>query len=91
MCGMLTETDRLSAVEPRKSMSRVLFVALLLSSIFPNTALATIFGVARGIMHYPLHRPVEGAVVTLKAISSDWSKATISDEDCAAVTTNPTY
>jgi hypothetical protein len=60
-------------------MPRVLLFALLLSSILSTTALATIFGAARGIVHDPLHRPVQGAVVTLKAISSDWSKTTSSD------------
>ena len=34
---------------------------------------ATIFGSARGIVHDPQHRPIEGATVVLKAKTSDWS------------------
>jgi hypothetical protein len=36
---------------------------------------ATIFGSIRGIVHDPQHRPIPGAVVTLKAVSSDWTKS----------------
>jgi outer membrane receptor for ferrienterochelin and colicin len=37
-------------------------------------AIATIFGSVRGIIHDPQHRPVQGAMVMLKAKASDWSK-----------------
>jgi outer membrane receptor for ferrienterochelin and colicin len=43
------------------------------------TAAATIFGSVRGIIHDPQHRPVEGAMVMLKAKSSDWSKTANTD------------
>jgi hypothetical protein len=43
------------------------------------TALATIFGSVRGIVHDPQHRPIQGARVTLKAQTSDWTQA----EDCS--------
>src|SRR5579872_5946872 len=39
------------------------------------TASATIFGSVRGIVHDPQHRPIQGAMVMLKAKSSDWSKS----------------
>ncbi len=44
-------------------------VAALLSGI----AQATVFGSARGIVHDPQHRPVQGAVVTLHAANSELS------------------
>jgi len=44
-------------------------------------ALAAIFGSVRGVIHDPQHRPVQGAMVMLKAKSSEWSKATNSDSN----------
>ncbi len=44
---------------------------LLLSSIY---ALANIYGAIRGVVHDPQHRPIQGAMVMLKAKSSDWAK-----------------
>jgi hypothetical protein len=43
------------------------------------TAGATIFGSARGIVHDPQHRPLQGAMVMLRAKSSDWAKTTNTD------------
>ncbi len=43
------------------------------------TAGATIFGSVRGIIHDPQHRPVSGAMVMLRAKSSDWAKTTNTD------------
>jgi hypothetical protein len=48
---------------------------LLLLLAFPATALATIFGSVRGIVHDPQHRVVQGAKVTLKAENSDWTQS----------------
>jgi hypothetical protein len=45
------------------------------------TALATIFGSVRGIVHDPQHRPIQGAMVMLKAKSSDWMKNATTDAD----------
>jgi hypothetical protein len=53
-----------------------LFGALLAAA---TAADATIFGSVRGIVHDPQHRPVQGAMVMLKATSSDWSKSGYSD------------
>src|SRR5579872_5365354 len=39
------------------------------------TALATIFGSVRGVVHDPQHRPIQGALVTLKAQNSDWTRS----------------
>jgi outer membrane cobalamin receptor len=43
------------------------------------TASATIFGSVRGIIHDPQHRPLQGAMVMLKARSSEWSKTADTD------------
>src|SRR5581483_2306144 len=40
------------------------------------TAFATIFGSVRGIVHDPGHRPLQGAMVMLRAENSDWAKST---------------
>jgi TonB dependent receptor/Carboxypeptidase regulatory-like domain/TonB-dependent Receptor Plug Domain len=45
------------------------------------TALASIFGSVRGIVHDPQHRPIQGAMVMLKAKSSDWVKNATTDPD----------
>src|ERR1700724_4645152 len=45
------------------------------------TVSATIFGSVRGIVHDPQHRPIQGAMVMLKAKSSDWVKNATTDPD----------
>src|SRR5450759_5822408 len=52
------------------------FAALLTmtSSVFAN-----IFGAIRGVVHDPQHRPIQDAMVMLKAKSSDWSKSVTTD------------
>jgi hypothetical protein len=50
-------------------------VVLLLAA----SAVATIFGSVRGIIHDPQHRPIQAAMVMLKAKSSDWSKSANAD------------
>jgi TonB dependent receptor/Carboxypeptidase regulatory-like domain/TonB-dependent Receptor Plug Domain len=50
----------------------LLISTLLLTSI---TAFATIFGSVRGIIHDPQHRPVQGAMVMLRAQNSDWAQS----------------
>ena len=52
------------------------FAGLLLSSI---AAFANIYGGIRGVVHDPQHRPVQGAMVMLKAKSSDWAKTATTD------------
>src|SRR5271169_4748518 len=44
-----------------------------------SSVFATIFGSVRGVIHDPQHRPVQGAMVVLKAKTSDWSKTMASD------------
>src|SRR5579862_3138294 len=56
---------------------RILFLGILL--LLAVSVSATIFGSVRGIIHDPQHRPVQGAMVMLKAKSSDWAKSTTTD------------
>jgi hypothetical protein len=44
-------------------------------------AAATIFGSVRGIIHDPQHRPLQAAMVMLRANSSDWAKTTNTDSN----------
>jgi hypothetical protein len=50
--------------------------ALLLASI---SAFANVYGAVRGVVHDPQHRPVQGAMVMLRAKSSDWAKTVTTD------------
>jgi hypothetical protein len=50
-----------------------------LISISSLAAFANVYGAVRGIVHDPQHRPVEGAMVMLKAKSSDWGKTATTD------------
>jgi hypothetical protein len=54
----------------------LLILALSLSGI---SALANDYGAIRGVVHDPQHRPVQGAMVMLKAKLSDWTKTTSTD------------
>jgi len=59
----------------------VRFVRILMTTliVFSDIAFASIFGSVRGIIHDPEHRPVQGAMVMLRAKSSDWAKSATSD------------
>jgi hypothetical protein len=60
-------------------MKRVVcFTAIIL--FLCTAAFATIFGSARGIVHDPQHRPIQGAHVTLKAQNSDWTQSQDSND-----------
>jgi hypothetical protein len=52
------------------------FAALLLTT---SAAFANIYGAVRGVVHDPQHRPVQDAMVMLKAKSSEWSKSVTTD------------
>ncbi len=58
---------------------RMKVMIFVLSCAMP--ACATVFGGVRGVVHDPQHRPVPGAVVTLKARASDWSKTATTDSN----------
>src|ERR1700730_18302309 len=46
-------------------------------------AFATIFSTVKGVVHDPQHRPVSGALVTLKARQADWMQTTTTDAEGA--------
>ena len=58
------------------------FAALsLLGFCLTQPASATIFGSVRGIVHDPQHRPVQGAMIMLRARTSDWNKTAETDAE----------
>src|SRR5437588_9101594 len=42
----------------------------------PNLAFASVFGVVKGIVHDPQHRPISGAQVIVKSATNDWRAET---------------
>ncbi|GAC1436720.1 MAG: hypothetical protein NVSMB58_27710 [Terriglobales bacterium] len=58
---------------------RTLFALCIGPLLLAAVAGATIFGSVRGIVHDPQHRPLQGAMIMLRAKSADWSKTTYSD------------
>ena len=58
----------------------VAVVVMLFTSVAPS-ALATVFGTIRGIVHDPQHRPIAGATVTVKSKTSDWTSTTQTNDD----------
>ena len=62
-------------------MCRVLKIGWVLVLLTSAPAFAGVFGAVRGIVHDPQHRPVERAMVMLRAKSSDWSKTTNTDSN----------
>src|SRR4030081_2659288 len=53
-----------------------IFAALLMIS---SAAFANIYGAVRGGVHDPQHRPIQNAMVMIKAKSSDWAKSVTTD------------
>ena len=56
---------------------RILPFALFL--VLSLASLASVVGSVRGVIHDPQHRPVQNAMVMIKAKSSDWSATVNSD------------
>jgi hypothetical protein len=54
----------------------IIAVALLLTCF---SAFANDYGAIRGVVHDPQHRPIQGAMVMLKAKLSDWAKTATTD------------
>ncbi len=61
-----------------RSFQRILIAALLL---VPSVAFADVYGAIRGVVHDPEHRPIQDAMVMLKAKSSDWAKTVTTNAD----------
>ena len=55
---------------------RFAFAVLLLST---PAALANDLGAIRGVVHDPQHRPIQNAMVMLRAATSDWAKSVTTD------------
>lgn len=66
---------------------RVLIFALL---SIPNLVFASVFGVVKGVVHDPQHRPIAGAQVLVNSVSSDWkAEATTNDRGQFQIQTVP--
>ena len=57
--------------------NRLICAAFLLVSVHAS---ATIFSSVAGLIHDPEHRPVQGAKVTLRSATSDWSQTATSND-----------
>ena len=62
-------------------MVRNVLILAAVTALITNTALATVFGSIRGVVHDMQHRPIQGATVVLRAKSSDWFKTGSSGSD----------
>src|SRR3981189_811482 len=60
-------------------MTRPKFLAFAALLFLAPAAFANIYGAIRGVVHDPQHRPIENAMVMLKAKSSDWAKSVTTD------------
>ena len=60
---------------------KLLVFAALLWMLITTTpaAFANDYGAVRGVVHDPQHRPIQNAMVMLKAKSSDWAKSVTTD------------
>ena len=50
-------------------------VSILITILIAPAAFANDYGAVRGVVHDPQHRPIQGAMVMLRAKSSDWAKS----------------
>jgi len=58
---------------------RSILMSVMLLLVVPVSA--TIFGSVRGVIHDPQHRPVQGAMVMIKAKSSEWTQTTTTNSN----------
>jgi hypothetical protein len=61
-----------------QKLTLLCLVGVLLGSA---TAHANVFGQLHGVVHDPQHRPVQGALITLRAVNSAFSETTQTDQD----------
>src|SRR6266481_2680164 len=59
----------------RQIMTRHRLLAFAALVFLATAAFANIYGAIRGVVHDPQHRPIQNAMVMLKANSSDWAKS----------------
>lgn len=60
-------------------MSRFKLLAFASLLLLPPVAFANVYGAVRGVVHDPQHRPIQDAMVMLKAKSSEWAKSVTTD------------
>lgn len=58
---------------------RAVKIFLLIGLLLAGTALATVFGTIRGVVHDPQHRPIQGATLVLQARGSDYHQSAVTD------------
>jgi hypothetical protein len=56
-------------------MTRLKLVTFAALVLMTPAALANVYGAIRGVVHDPQHRPIQDAMVMLKAKSSEWAKS----------------
>src|SRR5262252_1383936 len=61
----------------RMRLLRVLLFSMFLAAL----AYAAVVGSVRGVIHDPQHRPVQNAMVMIKAKTSEWASTVSSDAD----------
>src|SRR6202047_173898 len=60
-------------------MNRPKFLAFAALLLLGPAAFANIYGAIRGVVHDPQHRPIQNAMVMLRAKSSEWAKSVTTD------------
>jgi len=50
-------------------------VLILIAILIARAAFANVYGAVRGVVHDPQHRPIQDAMVMLRAKSSEWAKS----------------
>jgi hypothetical protein len=60
-------------------MSRFKLLSFASLLLLAPAAFANVYGAIRGVVHDPQHRPIQDAMVMLKAKSSDWAKSVTTD------------
>jgi hypothetical protein len=60
-------------------MTRLKLLAFAVLLLMPPAAFANVYGAIRGVVHDPEHRPIQDAMVMLKAKSSEWTKSVNTD------------
>src|SRR5215469_1182734 len=65
----------------QRSIARGVVVALFVSALSCLATAATIFASVHGIIHDQQHRPIPGAQITLRSVTSDWSQETKTNDE----------
>ncbi len=61
-------------------MFRLKVLTLAVWLLIARALFANVYGAVRGVVHDPQHRPIQDAMVMLKAKSSEWAKSVTTDE-----------